>query len=149
MSKKVANLNERKNTHPPVYGVEEFVYLSVCLSICLSVTNFDLNYLRTGEIEILNQKCSIYTCWFCMSYWPSCMLCISTRKCFNRLIYMWLYWSKNIYNDMYFCVISRVQCIDEKGLLLHNYKYTLQEVPQRNYQLMYTFRCLFHRNLNN
>ena len=38
----VANLSERKNPHSPVYSVKEFV--------CLSVTNFDLNYLLTGEI---------------------------------------------------------------------------------------------------
>ena len=37
-----ANFTERKNTHPPVKGVKEFV--------CLSVTNFDLYYLRTGKI---------------------------------------------------------------------------------------------------
>ena len=43
-SREVANLTERKNTHPPVYGVKEFV--------CLSVMNFDLNYLRTGEIYL-------------------------------------------------------------------------------------------------
>ena len=36
-------LTERKNQLiPVVYGVKEFV--------CLSVTNFVLNYLRTGEI---------------------------------------------------------------------------------------------------
>ena len=39
-SREVANLTWRKNPHPPVYGVKEFV----CLSVCLSVTNFDLNY---------------------------------------------------------------------------------------------------------
>ena len=42
-SSEVAHLTERKNTHPPVYGFKEFV--------CLSVTNFNLNYLRTGEIK--------------------------------------------------------------------------------------------------
>ena len=42
-SKEVANLTWRKNLHTPLYGVKEFV--------CLSVTNFDLNYLRTGKIE--------------------------------------------------------------------------------------------------
>ena len=30
-SMEVANLTERKYTHPPVYGVKEFVCLSVCL----------------------------------------------------------------------------------------------------------------------
>ena len=38
-SGEVANLTERKNPHAPVYGVKEFV--------CLSVTKFDPNYLRT------------------------------------------------------------------------------------------------------
>ena len=28
--REVANLTERENTHPPVYGVKEFVCLSVC-----------------------------------------------------------------------------------------------------------------------
>ena len=41
--REVANLTWRKNPHTPVYGVKEFVFLSV--------TNFDLNYLRTGKIE--------------------------------------------------------------------------------------------------
>ena len=34
---------KKKTTHTPVYGVKEFVGLSV--------TNFELNYLRTGKIE--------------------------------------------------------------------------------------------------
>ena len=37
----VANLTERKNIQPPVYGVKEFV----CLSLWLSVANFDLIYI--------------------------------------------------------------------------------------------------------
>ena len=41
--REVANLTERKNLHTPVYGVKEFV--------CLSVVNFDPNYLRTGKRE--------------------------------------------------------------------------------------------------
>ena len=45
-SREVANLTERKNTHPPIYGVKEFV----CLSVYLSVTNFYINYLRTGKL---------------------------------------------------------------------------------------------------
>ena len=44
-SKEGANLTERKNQHTSVYGVKEFVRLSVCLS----VTKFDPNYLRTGK----------------------------------------------------------------------------------------------------
>ena len=39
-SREVANFIERKNPHTPVYGVKEFV--------CLSVINFDPNYLRIG-----------------------------------------------------------------------------------------------------
>ena len=46
-SREVANLTERKNTHTPVYGVKEFVGLSVGPS----VTNFDPNYFRTGRTE--------------------------------------------------------------------------------------------------
>ena len=42
-SREVANLTEQKNTHTPLYGVKEFV--------CLSVANFDPNYLRTGATE--------------------------------------------------------------------------------------------------
>ena len=37
-SSEVANLNERRNLHTS--GVKEFV----CLSVCLSVINFDPNY---------------------------------------------------------------------------------------------------------
>ena len=33
--KEVVNLTERKNLHTPIYGVKEFVCLSVCLSVCL------------------------------------------------------------------------------------------------------------------
>ena len=39
-SREVANVTERKNPPTPVYGVKEFV--------CLSVNKFDPNYLRTG-----------------------------------------------------------------------------------------------------
>ena len=46
-SREVANLTERKNLHTPVYGVKEFV----CLSVCLSVANFVPDYLRTGRTE--------------------------------------------------------------------------------------------------
>ena len=42
-SREVANLTEIKNPHAPVYGVKEFVRLSV--------TKFDPNYLRTGKAE--------------------------------------------------------------------------------------------------
>ena len=46
-NRELANLIERKNLHTPVYGVKEFV----CLSVRLSVTNFDPNYLWTGRTE--------------------------------------------------------------------------------------------------
>ena len=42
-NREVANLTKRKNPHTPVYGVKEFV--------CLSVTKFNPNYLRTGKTE--------------------------------------------------------------------------------------------------
>ena len=42
-SREVANLNERKNPHTHIYGVKEFV--------CLSITNFDPNNLGTGKRE--------------------------------------------------------------------------------------------------
>ena len=41
--REVANLTLRNNLHTPIYGVKEFV--------CLSVMNFVLNYLITCEIE--------------------------------------------------------------------------------------------------
>ena len=42
-SREVANLTERKKSTYPVYGIKEFV--------CLSVLNFDPKYLRTGWTE--------------------------------------------------------------------------------------------------
>ena len=45
-SKEVANLTKRKNPHSSVYGVKEFV--------CLSVTKFDINYLKTSNTELSN-----------------------------------------------------------------------------------------------
>ena len=45
VSREEANLAWRKNIHPPVYGVKEFV--------CLSVAKFDLNFLRTGKIDVM------------------------------------------------------------------------------------------------
>ena len=45
-SREVANLTERKNIHTP-YMVSE--NLSVCPYVCCK---FDLNYLRTGKIEV-------------------------------------------------------------------------------------------------
>ena len=50
-SREVANLTERKNPHPPVYGVKESVCLSVCLSVCyiLSWTNTQHILCRGGE----------------------------------------------------------------------------------------------------
>ena len=43
-SREVANLTVRKNPHTSVYGVKECV--------CLSVANFDPNYLGTGRTEL-------------------------------------------------------------------------------------------------
>ena len=40
------------NPHTPVYGVKEFV----CLPLCLSVTNFDPNYLMTSKNRIGAKK---------------------------------------------------------------------------------------------
>ena len=39
-AREITNLTERKNPNTPVYGVKEFV----CLSVCLSVINFDPDY---------------------------------------------------------------------------------------------------------
>ena len=43
-----SKLSEQKNMHTPVYGIKEFV----CLYVCLSVTHFGPNYLRTGKTFI-------------------------------------------------------------------------------------------------
>ena len=51
-SREVANSTERKNLHTPAYGVKEFV----CLSVCLSVINFDPNYFRTDSVFRLKSK---------------------------------------------------------------------------------------------
>ena len=48
VSEEVANLTERKNKHTPVYGVKEFVFLSVI--------NFDPNYFRTGIVGYSGAK---------------------------------------------------------------------------------------------
>ena len=53
-SREVANLTERKNPHTPVYGVKEFV--------CLSVTKFDPNYHRTGKTEVCYFGCQSCFC---------------------------------------------------------------------------------------
>ena len=42
-SREAENLTERKNQHTPVYGLKEFVHLSVI--------KFDTNYLRTGKTK--------------------------------------------------------------------------------------------------
>ena len=57
-SEEVANLTERKNPHTPAQGVKEFV--------CLSVTNFDSNDLRTGKTEwaeIMQNLCVFLKIW--------------------------------------------------------------------------------------
>ena len=48
-SMEVENFDWKKNPHPPVYCIK-------ILSVCLSVTNFDPNYLRTGRIERAEKK---------------------------------------------------------------------------------------------
>ena len=58
MSKEVANSIERKNLHTPVYGVKEFV--------CLSVTKFDPNYIRTGKTEWAKKIKDIYDKKLCL-----------------------------------------------------------------------------------
>ena len=47
-SREVANLTERKNPHTPVYGVKEFVCLSVCPSVtmCASSKNGEMGLFR-------------------------------------------------------------------------------------------------------
>ena len=45
-SRKVANLTERKNLHTPRIWCQR-----ICLSVYLSVVNFDPNYLTTGKTE--------------------------------------------------------------------------------------------------
>ena len=57
-SREVANLTLRKDPHTHLYIVSKNLPVKkkkkkkfVCLSVCLSVAKFDLNYLRTGEIE--------------------------------------------------------------------------------------------------
>ena len=49
-SREVANLTERKNPHAPVYGVKEFV--------CLSVTKFKPNY----HILLKDKPCQFTKC---------------------------------------------------------------------------------------
>jgi hypothetical protein len=39
-----AKLTKRKNTHIPVHGAKNFY-------ICLSITDFDLNYFRIGKTK--------------------------------------------------------------------------------------------------
>ena len=53
-SREVENFDWKKNPHSPVYCVKN-------LSVCLSVTNFDPNYLRTGRIEWAENKIGTYS----------------------------------------------------------------------------------------
>ena len=46
-SREIENLTERKNPPTPNYGIKEFV--------CLSVVNFDPNYLRTSNVCLLKK----------------------------------------------------------------------------------------------
>ena len=67
VSRNVANFTEIKNQHAHEYGVKEFV----CLSVYLSVTRFDLNYLWTGRIIQIAKKLAcvikLYS-WFFNAY---------------------------------------------------------------------------------
>ena len=59
-SKEVANLTERKNPHSPMYGVKEFVCLSVFLSVtmCASSKNGEMSLFRPdyAAVKFLIQK---------------------------------------------------------------------------------------------
>ena len=58
-SREEANLTERKNPRTPVYGIKEFV----CLSVHLSVTNFDPNYdLSYNQIQKPLKKVCNFCC---------------------------------------------------------------------------------------
>ena len=54
VSREVANLTGRKNPHTPIYGVKEFVCLSVCLSVSLLQT---LTPIIMGLTEQNGLKC--------------------------------------------------------------------------------------------
>ena len=64
LSRKVANLTERK-IHMPLYGVNKFVCLSVCLSVCYKD---DLNFHLTGTKNHLKKSLQLWL--------PSCFLMI-------------------------------------------------------------------------
>ena len=57
-SREVANLIERKNPHTPVYGVKEFVCLSVRLSITICHTNFTSTYFLYKKFDITSSRAS-------------------------------------------------------------------------------------------
>ena len=46
-SREVANLTERKNPHTPIYGVKEFVCMSVCSSVTMCA------FSKNGEMHLL------------------------------------------------------------------------------------------------
>ena len=53
-SREVVNLTERKNLHTPVYGVKEFVCLSVCL--CKTLTPFISGLAKQNGLRPVWQK---------------------------------------------------------------------------------------------
>ena len=61
VSTKVANLDERKNPHTPVYGVKEFVCKDypLCSGELLSYLQWKVVYLKFLN-EVFNQTLSIY-----------------------------------------------------------------------------------------
>ena len=57
-SREVANLTERKNPHTPLYGVKEFVCLSVCPSVtmCASSKNGEVGLFRPDLNSVVRLK---------------------------------------------------------------------------------------------
>ena len=52
MSREVANLTGIKNPHTPMYGVKEFVSLSICLSVCYKFYIFPHQLKNNNLIKI-------------------------------------------------------------------------------------------------
>ena len=55
-SRELANLTWRKNSNTPVYGVKELDYLSVCLSVSLSVDKFYLKYTNSVKNPLTRRE---------------------------------------------------------------------------------------------
>ena len=56
-SREVANLTWRKNPHPPVYGVKEFVCLSVCYEFRPQLSQDWRNRMGWNFLDIFVKKC--------------------------------------------------------------------------------------------